>query len=321
MCATERKSIRIGTRESKLALLQTDMVLDACKKKFPHHAFEVVGVSTTGDKVLNKPLSEVGGLGVFVKELEEALLEHRVDFVVHSLKDVPTARPADLVIPAVLMRDDPRDVLVSRGNIPFDDLPSGTRVATSSRRRAAQLGAVRKDLQFVDIRGNVPTRLRKLDENHCDAMILAAAGLTRLGLTDRITQYFNPQLSVPAAGQGALAIECRTEDSEMINLLIELDEAHVRAEIMAERAFLARLGGGCSVPIGVLARMDVLTGVLAVVGCVADGDRVVRGEITGTAYSATTIGIQLAEDMLKRGAAEILDSILAQRPEPQISPP
>jgi hydroxymethylbilane synthase len=321
VCAAERKSICIGTRESKLALLQTDMVLQACKIKFPDLEFEVVGLSTTGDKVLNKPLSEVGGLGVFVKELEEALLDKRVDFVVHSLKDVPTARPNDLVIPAVLMRDDPRDVLVSRGNIPFEDLPAGCRVATSSRRRAAQLGAVRKDLKFVDIRGNVPTRLRKLDEDHCDAMVLAAAGLTRLGLGDRITQYFNPALSVPAAGQGALAVECRTEDDEMINLLIELDEPNVRAEIMAERAFLARLGGGCSVPIGVLARIDMVTGVLHVTGCVADGDRVLRGEKNGTAYSATSVGIQLAEELIAQGAGQILDSILAQRPQPQISPP
>lgn len=297
------------------------MVLTACKQKFPDKNFEIVGLTTTGDKVQNKPLSEVGGLGVFVKELEEALIENRVDFVVHSLKDVPTSRPHELVIPAVMMRDDPRDVLVSRGNIPFEDLPAGCRVATSSRRRAAQLGALRKDLKFVDIRGNVPTRLRKLDDNECDAMILAAAGLMRLGLGDRITQYFNSQISVPAAGQGALAVECRSEDPEMIDMLIELDESNVRAEIMAERAFLARLGGGCSVPIGVLARIDVLTGILTVTGCVADGDRIVRGDIVGTAYSATAIGIQLAEDLLKRGAAEILDSILAQRPQPQISPP
>lgn len=319
MCAAERKTIRIGTRESKLALLQTDMIINVCKERFPDQQFEIVGLSTSGDKVLNKPIAQLGGTGVFVKELEDALLENRVDFVVHSLKDVPTQIPEGLIVAAVLLRDDPRDVFVSRENVRFEDLPAGSRVATSSRRRAAQLGALRNDLQFVDVRGNVPTRLRKLDENQCDGMVLAAAGLLRLGFGERIAQYFEPSMSVPAAGQGALAVECRAADTSVRELLAEIDDEKVRAEVDAERAFLGRMGGGCSVPIGVLGRLEE-SGVLRLSACVADGSRVVTGERQGTADGACELGLALAEDMLSRGAADILDAIL-QKPQQPISPP
>jgi hydroxymethylbilane synthase len=317
--SADRKHIRVGTRESKLALLQTNMIIEVCRERFPNHSFEIVPLSTSGDKVLNKPIAELGTTGVFVKELEEALLENRVDFVVHSLKDVPTAVPDGLVIAATLLRDDPRDVFVSRGNVRFEDLPPGSRVATSSRRRAAQLQAVRKDLKFVDVRGNVPTRLRKLDEDQCDGMVLAAAGLLRLGFEERIAHYFPPAISVPAAGQGALGVECRAGDVQVESILAQIDDAQVRAEIMAERAFLGRMGGGCSVPIGVLGRLRE-DGVLHLAACVADGNRIITGEKEGTASGAASLGLALAEEMLKRGAAEILESIM-QKPQQPISPP
>lgn len=295
------------------------MVIDVCKERFPGKQFETVRLSTSGDKVLNKPIAQLGGTGVFVKELEDALLENRVDFVVHSLKDVPTQVPEGLIVAAVLLRDDPRDVFVSHGNVPFEDLPPGSKVATSSRRRAAQLGALRKDLQFVDVRGNVPTRLRKLDEHQCDGMVLAAAGLLRLGFGERIAQYFEPSMSVPAAGQGALAVECRADDAGVRALLAEIDDTRVRAEIDAERAFLGRMGGGCSVPIGVLGRLDE-SGILRLSACVADGNRVISGEQQGTADGASELGLALAEEMLSRGASDILEAIL-QKPQQPISPP
>lgn len=311
--------LRVGTRESQLALLQTDMVVSLCKQRFPNEQFEVVGLSTSGDKVQNKPIAMLGGTGVFVKELEDALQENRVDFVVHSLKDLPTQLPNGLCLVATLLREDARDVFVSRENIAFRDLPPGSRVATSSRRRAAQLAAIRTDLEFVDVRGNVPTRLRKLDEGHCDGMVLAAAGLLRLGLANRITHYFSIVESVPAAGQGALAVECRADDDRVRALLSQINEANVWSESAAERAFLSRLGGGCSVPIGVIATVIPQAEIL-VTACVADGYRVVRGEKSGAAKNATAIGLALAEDLLTRGAKEILDSIL-QIPQQQISPP
>lgn len=300
--------------------MQTEMIIDVCKQHFPNETFEVVGLSTSGDKVQNIPIAMLGGTGVFVKELEDALLSNTVDFVVHSLKDLPTLIPDGLHLAATLLRDDPRDVFVSRADIKFADLPAGSRVATSSRRRSAQLSEFRKDLQFVDVRGNVPTRLRKLDENECDAMILAAAGLLRLGFASRIAEYLDPDISVPAAGQGALAVECRADDQRVRGLLNKINDPDVWAEATAERAFLAKLGGGCSVPIGVLARMQAATGKLSLVCCVADGTKTVRGTIEGDASDAHSLGIKLAEDMMSKGAGAILDSIL-QRPQQPISPP
>ncbi len=311
--------LRVGTRESKLALLQTDMILALCNERFPELRFEIVALSTSGDKVLNKPIAMLGSTGVFVKELEEALIANSVDFVVHSLKDLPTLIPNDLFLAATLLRDDPRDVFVSRDNVRFVDLPAGSKVATSSRRRAAQLMAVRKDIEFVDVRGNVPTRLRKLDEKHCDGMVLAAAGLSRLGYADRIAEYFQVDVSVPAAGQGALAVECRASDVRLRSLLAQINDQQVWAEATAERAYLAKLGGGCSVPIGALGRAQA-NNKLQLSACVADGERMVRGQMTGEQDQAEKLGIALAEEMMSRGASEILDAIL-QQPQPQISPP
>lgn len=271
--------------------------------------------------MLNKPIAELGTRGVFVKELEEALLVCEVDLVVHSLKDLPTNLPAGLTLAAVLDREDPRDVLVSHNNIPFSKLPPGARVATSSRRRAAQLKFLRKDLSFVDIRGNIPTRLRKHDDGDCDAMVLAAAGLIRLEMTDRIAEYFDPSSSTPAVGQGALGIECRSGDERILALLLELDNPSVRAQITAERSFLDELGGGCSVPIGALAAITK-DGLLRLDGCVAamDGSKVFRSSLEAPLDEASELGRRLAAQMLGTEAREVLES-LKQLTSNTVSPP
>lgn len=315
----ERQVLRIGTRESKLARLQTDMVEEALRPLIGNIELQVLPISTKGDKILNKPIAALGGTGVFVKELENALLADEVDLVVHSLKDLPTEMPAQLYLAATLLREDPRDAFVSRDGKTFDQLPAGSKIATSSRRRAAQLNSHRKDLVFVDVRGNVPTRLRKLDEGECDGMVLAAAGLKRLGLTDRIAQYFEAEVSIPAAGQGALAVECRENDEFVRKLLAKIDDPIVNAEVTAERTFLKRLGGGCSVPIGVLARRQN-NGTLLLRACISDGQQLAYGKLEGRCEDAAQLGLRLAEDMLADGGEEILNNIMA-RPVKEISPP
>jgi hydroxymethylbilane synthase len=313
-----KRTLRIGTRESKLARLQTDMVLAELRKHAADTEFEIVAESTSGDKVLNKPIAELGSTGVFVKELEDALLENRVDLVVHSLKDLPTVMPDELILAATLLRDDPRDVFLSAGNVPFEAMPKGSRIATSSRRRSAQLGAMRSDVVFVDVRGNVPTRLRKLDEGHCDGMVLAAAGLLRLGFADRVTQFLDPEISVPAAGQGALGVECRRDDADVIALLAKINDETVSAETRAERAFLNHLGGGCSVPIGVLARLE--GNAINIRACIADGERLSKGHLIDSASAPEKLGVALAEKMLSTGADKILENVM-RRPQQPISPP
>lgn len=300
------RSIKIGTRESTLALLQTERAKQALEENFSPLKIEIVPLTTRGDKVQDRSIAEVGSRGVFVKELEEALLDHRVDLVVHSLKDLPTDLPEGLALAAVLDRADARDVVVSLDQKRFEDLPPGSKIATSSRRRSAQLKHLRSDLEFIDIRGNIPTRLKKHDEGLCDAMILAAAGLLRLGLAERISEYLSYETSTPAAGQGALAVECRAEDLEIVNLVAAIDDATVRAEITAERAFLEKLGGGCSVPIGAIAQTTNQG--LRLLGCVAsaDGKKLLRSHVEGKPENATTLGIELANSMLDQGASRLL---------------
>jgi hydroxymethylbilane synthase len=294
------------------------MILRQLRAQTNEFNFEIVPITTSGDKVLNKPIAELGSLGVFVKELEEALLDKRVDMVVHSYKDVPTAQPDDLTIAATLLRDDPRDVYVSAGHSPLAQAPAGAKVATSSRRRIAQLSSVRPDLQFIDVRGNVPTRLRKLYEGLCDGMVLAAAGLLRLGLAQRITEYLAPDVCVPAAGQAALAVQCRRHDETVCRLLRAIDDPITRAETDAERAFLSVVGGGCSVPIGVLARVQADE--LALTACISDGKDVLRDRISGAQAHAVELGTSLANRMLSQGADRLLDAV-TQRPQQTISPP
>jgi len=317
----ERQIIRIGTRDSKLARLQTDRTIASLIKCYPNLQCEIATVTTSGDRVLNRPIAEVGTSGVFVKELEEALLREEVDLVVHSLKDLPTDLAPALALAAVLDREDPRDVLVSHNHVAFADLPPGARVATSSRRRTAQLRFVRQDLTFVDIRGNIPTRLQKQDQGHCDAMVLAAAGLIRLGATDRVTEYLDTAVITPAVGQGALAVECRSDDRLIRRLLEQIDDHLVRAQVTAERSFLGELGGGCSVPVGALATITA-QGTLSLTGCVCavDGSKAFRASMEAPLGEAVRLGINLAGQLMDMGAGEVLQQlkVLASH---MVSPP
>lgn len=316
---TAKRVIRVGTRESILARLQTDIVVGKLQNKFPDLEFQITPVTTHGDKVQDRPIAEIGTRGVFVKELEKALYDKAVDFVVHSLKDVPTDSPEGLMLASVLDRADPRDVVVARGvtsgRSPLESLPAGSKLATSSRRRIAQLKSRYPHLEFIDMRGNIQTRLRKLDEGQCDAMILAAAGLIRLGLQERIAEFLPVDLSTPAVGQGALAAQCRSDDREIASMLHDIEDAFVRVQVTAERTLLEQLGGGCSVPIGALATTDE-PGMVRLRGCVAslDGQRVLRAEVVGQAGKAEEVGMQLAQKLMDLGAQEILAELRASLP-------
>lgn len=319
--SSKQKCVRVGTRESQLARLQTDIVIKELTHKFPELKFEIVPITTGGDKVQTKPIAELGGRGVFVKELEDALYSDRVDFVVHSLKDLPTELPADLVLACVLDREDPRDVLVANDDLELKTLPPGTRVATSSRRRTAQIRSLRTDLEFCDIRGNIPTRLRKHTDGQCDAMVLAAAGLIRLGLVSKINEYLDMAVCTPAVGQGALAVECRAGDRAILDYLTVIEDSNVRGEIDAERAFLDKLGGGCSVPVGALGQ-TLRDGRLRLTGCVAalDGSEVIRVSLESTIDKASELGNNLAERVEELGADRILRELKQSVPS-AISPP
>lgn len=316
-------SVRIGTRASKLALMQTELVAGRLQGIDPTLDVEVVKITTGGDKNRSVPIVNLGGTGVFVKELEDALMNEEVDLVVHSLKDMPTESHESLTIVAVLDREDPRDVLVSREHRQLQELTPGSKVATSSRRRLAQLKALRNDLEFIDIRGNVPTRVEKMDSGAADAIVLASAGLTRLGMADRITHYFEENECTPAAGQGALAVQCRADDRKLFETLSLLDETAVRKEISAERAFLKVLGGGCSVPIGARAKLEAEDS-LTLTGCVAslDGSRIVRETLSvkGAKIDAEALGRELAELILATPARQILEELKLSDPN-KVSPP
>ena len=327
MTQSKLKLLRVGTRESQLARLQTDIVVARLSQHYPDLDFEIHHITTGGDKIQDRPIAAIGGRGVFVKELEEALLQDRVDFVVHSLKDLPTDLPAGLKLACVIDRSDPRDVFLSEKYASLADLPAGASVATSSRRRAAQLLALRPDLNFVDMRGNIPTRLRKLAEGQCDAMILAAAGLLRLDQGDKIKEYLPLQIVTPAVGQGALAVECRSADADLCGILKKIEDPDLALEIAAERAFLDELGGGCSVPAGALAKItsEQKSGagdLLVLSGCVAalDGSVVMRDEIKGDKHDAFKLGQTLAKRMQNNGAEKILTELRLSTPN-VVSPP
>ena len=303
------QKIVIGTRGSKLALWQTNWVKAELEK---HHAgiqVEIQIISTKGDRVLDVSLPKLGeqGKGLFTKELEEAISERRVDIAVHSLKDLPTELPAGLHIGAVCEREDVRDALVARDGVnSFDDLPRGAVLGTSSLRRQAQICAARPDLVIKPVRGNVDTRLRKLDSGEFDALVLAAAGLHRLGFEGRITEHLSEELVLPAVGQGALAIETRSDDPEVNDIVQALEHKTTRLACDAERAFLKGLGGGCLVPIAGRARVQADT--LNITGLVAspDGSELVRGHRSGAMNDAESIGQQLADELIGRGADRIL---------------
>lgn len=310
--------LRIATRKSPLALWQAEFVAQCLRQAHPNLTVELVGMTTRGDKILDSPLAKVGGKGLFVKELEQGLLDGRADLAVHSLKDVPVGFPEGLCLPVIMAREDPRDALVSNHYTQLDQLPPGSRVGTSSLRRQCQLMAHYPDLKVINLRGNVNSRLAKLDKGNYDALILAAAGLTRLGLAGRIGYYLPPETFLPAIGQGALGIECRMGDKRVLNFLRVLDDPPTHTRICAERALNARLQGGCQVPLAGYAVLEDEH--LLLRGLVGDptGKAVIRGQVCGPAHMAQSLGVQLAEDLLAKGAGRILQSIYADDVNPEI---
>ncbi len=308
-----KRLIHIGTRGSKLALWQAEWVKSRLEGLHPGLAVELTVIKTKGDKILDVPLAKVGGKGLFVKEIEEALLADRIDLAVHSMKDMPSEIPDGLCIGAVPERESPMDALISREGQTLDDLPRGARIGTSSLRRASQLRRVRPDIDIVPLRGNLDTRLRKLDEGQMAAIVLAAAGIRRLGLDERITQLLPPEIMLPAVGQGALCVETRHEDPEVAQLVAPMESPATRTAVTAERAFLHRLEGGCQVPIAGHATLE--DDQLALTGLVSDlaGQTVFREMQTGPAAQAAVIGRSLADQLLDRGAKTVLDSLQTEK--------
>jgi len=303
------QQIKIGTRGSQLALWQSNWVKSTLMEKFPGLVVELVIIKTKGDKIQDVPLARVGGKGLFVKEIEEAILERRVDLAVHSMKDMPALIPEGLCIGAIPDRENPKDALVSRKGLSLDQLPQGARIGTSSLRRAAQLKHLRPDLEILPLRGNLDTRLKKLETEDLDAVVLAAAGLRRMELDHRVTQYLDETEMLPAVGQGALCIEARENDPDIGPLTATLDHARTRTVVLGERAFLHRLEGGCQVPI---AAHGTLSGKeFSLIGLVAslDGVQLIRDTMTGPADHSESIGIELAERLLARGAGKLLDAL------------
>jgi len=304
-----RSTLVIGTRGSQLALWQAEWVQAQLKQMAPHLSVALKRIQTSGDKIQDVPLAKVGGKGLFVKEIEEALLRKEIDLAVHSMKDLPADLPNGLCIICIPEREDPRDALLTRDGKNLDALPQGARVGTSSLRRQSQLLHARPDLQIEMLRGNVDTRLRKLQENQFDAIVLAASGLRRLGWDAHITECLPLSVSLPAIGQGALGIEGREDDSFVRDLVAKLEHQPTRVTVTAERALLKRLEGGCQVPI---AGHAVLQGAgITLEGLVAslDGKRYVRYALGGEISEAESIGIKVAEELLDRGAQPILQEI------------
>ncbi|MBI5047361.1 MAG: hydroxymethylbilane synthase [Deltaproteobacteria bacterium] len=361
------KKLKLGTRSSQLALWQANWVKSEIEKRYSGIEVELVKIKTTGDKILDVPLAKVGGKGLFVKEIEEALLDKRIDLAVHSMKDVPTDFPKGLHLAAITEREDPRDAFIGRKQearskkpevenngksylLPLTscllNLPQGASIGTSSLRRSSQLLNIRPDLKITQLRGNLNTRLKKLDDGQYDAIILAAAGVKRLGWSDRITEYLQPEISLPAIGQGALGIETRIDDKDINRLAAFFDHPHTSIAVRAERALLKRLEGGCQVPIAAHGTVvadssaslnlsqqtlsgdtpinlspSVLIGdgQLHLIGLVAstDGKKIIKDFITGPTNKAEALGIELAEKLLKMGAWDILKEVYKTEPPTQ----
>jgi hydroxymethylbilane synthase len=302
-------TLRIGTRGSLLAKWQAEFIR---KRLFAATGVEaeIVIIKTAGDKLQQMPLTAIGGKGIFIKELEEALLEESIDLAVHSVKDVPTDTPSRLMFPAVCKRDDVRDCLVGAT---LESLRRGARVGTSSLRRQAQLLHVRPDLDIRDLRGNVDTRLRKVESGEYEAIMLSKAGLDRLGLGQRISEVLAPEVCMPAVGQGAIAVECRLKDTETADILAPLDDAETRTAIIAERALLAALHGGCQVPLGAWARVERGELVLEACVCSVDGVQYVKQRATAPPDQAAQLGEHMARLLIEAGAQSILEEVSRQR--------
>jgi len=305
-----KKLLRIGTRASQLALWQANWVKSELEKRYPDTEVTLTKIKTQGDKILDVPLAMVGGKGLFVKEIEEAMLRDEIDIAVHSMKDVPTIFPEGLALRCITKREDCRDIVVLRpGFKSWKDLPQGARIGTSALRRKAQLLHLRPDLQMVDIRGNVETRIRKLTEDNLDAVILAAAGMHRLGFAKQIGEYLPVYVSIPAIGQGALGIESRIHDDETNRLIDFFNHPETDWAVRAERAFLKRLEGGCQVPIACHGTVEGET--LSLTGFVSDceGVRCLKKTSTGSVHDAEKIGTSLGDDLLILGAGKILNEV------------
>ncbi|MEO9281829.1 hydroxymethylbilane synthase [Acinetobacter sp. WA-87] len=303
------KTLKIATRQSPLALWQAEHIRARLQELHPDLTVELVKFVTQGDKILDTPLAKIGGKGLFVKELETALLDGRADLAVHSMKDVPMALPEGLTLAVICEREDPLDAFVSNTFEKFADLPQGARVGTSSLRRKSQILKQRPDLQIIDLRGNVGTRLGKLDDGQYDAIILASAGLKRLGLENRIRHTIEPNVSLPAVGQGALGLECRADDQDVLALIQPLLHIETDVCVRAERAFNAYLEGGCQVPIaGYATLQDGKIHIEGRVGSV-DGQTLLRAEMTDEAHNAQQLGENLARNLLEQGAGDLLKAL------------
>ncbi|OLC92836.1 MAG: hydroxymethylbilane synthase [Acidobacteria bacterium] len=303
------RTLRIGTRASLLAKWQAEFIR---KQLFAATGMEpeVIVIKTAGDKMQHAPVTQIGGKGIFIKELEEALLEETIDLAVHSVKDIPTDVPSRLMFPAVCRRDDVRDCLVGST---LANLRKGARVGTSSLRRQAQLRHLRPDLDLRDLRGNVDTRLRKVESGEYEAIMVAKAGLDRLGLSQRISEILSPEVCMPAVGQGAIAVECRLRDTEAGDLLAPLDDAETRSAVIAERALLAALHGGCQVPMGAWARVERGELLMDACVCSVDGSQCVKQRATAPPDQAAPLGEHMARLLIEAGAQSILEEVSRQR--------
>lgn len=304
-----KKVIKIGSRDSALAMWQSEFVVAQLEKITDEYTFEIVPVKTKGDKILNVSLAKVGDKGLFTKELEQAMLDGETDLAVHSMKDVPTNLVEGLIIGSILKREDPRDVIISPHGYTFETLPLGAKVGTSSLRRKAQIQNLRPDLKICDVRGNLNTRMRKMHEENFDALILAAAGVIRMGWSEEISEYLPIDLSLPAVSQGAIGIECRADDAEILELISKINDPTTAICVQAERALLRALEGGCQIPIAAHAVIEneqiYLKGLVASL----DGKRVIRRDIRGSVDEAEDLGIKLAANLSALGADEILAEI------------
>jgi hydroxymethylbilane synthase len=314
------KELRIGTRGSQLALYQANWVKDRLVEAHPRLKVNLVTIKTTGDKIQDAPLAKIGGKGLFVKEIEEALIQKRVDLAVHSVKDVPTELPKELHLSAITRREDPRDVFISKDGKNLRELQQGAKIGTGSLRRQAQLLHFRGDLELIPLRGNLDTRLKKLEKMNMDGIVLAMAGVKRLGFESRITEIIPTEISLPAIGQGALGIETRKGDKEVEERIHFLNDPPSAIAVSAERAFLKKLEGGCQVPIAAFARIiDSTIHIDGLVGTI-DGKRLIKHHLEGTIDQAESLGKELAEILLKKGAREILEEVY-QKSFPTIGGP
>jgi hydroxymethylbilane synthase len=299
--------LKIGTRGSKLALKQTNFVADKLKKVIPEAVIDIRIIKTSGDIMQDVSLLKIGGQGVFIKEIEDALLAKKIDLAVHSMKDVPGEIPEGLMFAAILPREDVRDVLVTRNNIKMEFMPREAKIGTGSQRRGAQIKALLPDVNIVPLRGNIDTRLKKIETENLTGVILAAAGMKRMGLAERITQFLPVETMLPAVGQGAIGLQIRKTDFEMAKICAPLNDSTTAAEVTAERSFLRALGGGCRLPIAALGKLEgqrlYLKGMIAA----PDGTTVIRDKISGSEEEAEELGKKLAEIILDKGGKRLLD--------------